>query len=114
MCSESQGVEQAGVFADLIRGSSLLELVVQPSLALVVFRIKADDSAQGSNINDVSKAFFKKILARSDLYLTQTELNGVHCVRFSAGGIMTEERHVRAAFKAIEEEASSTLLEFKS
>ena len=42
--------------------------------------------------------------------LTQTELNGVFCIRFAIGAIRTEVCHIEQAYHLLQKEAELVLL----
>jgi aromatic-L-amino-acid/L-tryptophan decarboxylase len=89
-CYLNQSIQLNDHFASLIRAQpDLFELVTTPSFGLSVFRIvpNPDHFATSlklstEDLNVLNRLFFQKIFARADLMLTQTELNGVHCIRY--------------------------------
>ena len=112
-----QSVELNNLFATLIQNSDNFSLVTQPSLALSVFRLipetGADDSDQPAlsleSLNELNRLFYGRISARNDIMMTQTNLNGVFCIRFVTGATRTTEVHVRAAYDILCKEAETTL-----
>ena len=73
-----------GIFAERVRDNpELLELVTSPSFALSVFRItpSAVPELSANKLNDLNELYYQMLNGREDLMLTQTELNGVSCVR---------------------------------
>jgi aromatic-L-amino-acid decarboxylase len=87
-------------------------LVTPPILGLSVFRLKpASHAAQDLvEMNALNRAFYVRLAARSaECIFTQTDLGGVFCVRMAIGAQRTEERHIRAAFDVLTEEAVQTL-----
>ena len=145
------------VFVSLIKQSKRLVLAAPPSLALTVFRMvpaawqkeaeqvkieqpavsKAADEAvvhaaseltESKTPNALTQALWDRLdRRRGELFLSQTSLNGVHCVRFAVGAARTEvsvpiidlakrltlaqEEHVRRAFSIMEEEAAAVAAE---
>ena len=72
------------IFADSVRSHpELLELVVPPSFSLSVFRIApaAVPESSADELNDLNERYYQRLYERKDLMLTQTKLDGVHCVR---------------------------------
>ena len=72
------------IFAEIVRShSDLLELVAPPSFSLSVFRIApcAVPGLSEDELNQLNELYYEKLNERKDLILTQTKLNGVHCVR---------------------------------
>ena len=79
-----QSISLGEIFAERVRSHpELLELVTPPSFSLSVFRI-APSAAPGlseDELNELNRRFYQKLYERKDLMLTETKLNGVHCVR---------------------------------
>jgi len=46
--------------------------------------------------------------------LTQTKLNGIHCIRFVTGAQKTERRHVETAFEICVKMARLAIQEFRN
>lgn len=93
-------------------------MVTPPTLALTVFRLEPStplDKLEGAagdrleKLNSLNKYFFELISSRTEIYLTQTILNGVHCIRFAVGAERTTDKHVNGAFDLLEEEARNAI-----
>ncbi len=85
-------------FANWVREDARFELVVQPTLNLVCFRLDGSD--------DINQKLMDALNRSGDLYLTHTKLNGRLVLRMSIAQTNTEQRHVEKAWKRIQEEAS--------
>jgi aromatic-L-amino-acid decarboxylase len=86
----SQGITLSNKFSDLIKASSQFELVVPPSFALTVFRLTAPNgNGDLASLNALNRIFHRR-LSSSDLFLTQTDVNGTFCLRFAVGAVRTE------------------------
>jgi aromatic-L-amino-acid decarboxylase len=103
-------------FATLISTSENLSLVAAPSLALTVFRLEPKVTpptrpslSAEELLNVLNKLYYARISARDDILLTQTELNGVFCIRFVVGAIRTNESHVKLAYELLQSEAHLTI-----
>jgi aromatic-L-amino-acid/L-tryptophan decarboxylase len=94
-----------------VRASPVLELVTEPSLALSVVRVAppAGRSPDAPGLNMLNRTFWERVSAHPEVYFTQTDLNGVFCVRFAVGSWMTTEEHVRKAFEVLEHEAEEVV-----
>ena len=102
------------MFVALVGASSLFSLFTRPSFALTVFRLtpptkEGEILRSGDELNALNRLFFEHISARDDILLTQTDLNGVVCIRFAIGGVRTQECHIRRAFEMLCEEAHVVL-----
>jgi aromatic-L-amino-acid decarboxylase len=99
----------------MIRSSTQFSLVTPPSYALSVFRLdpKGNQPLDTESLNELNRLFYGRISARNDVLLTQTELNGIFCIRFAVGSARTEESHIRRAFDLLCAEAELTIRDFK-
>jgi aromatic-L-amino-acid decarboxylase len=107
------------LFATLIQNTDNFSLVTTPSLALSVFRLvvvpesETDDDQPTvlslESLNELNRLFYGRISARNDIMMTQTNLNGIFCIRFVIGATRTTEVHVYAAYDILCREAETTL-----
>ena len=82
--SALQSIRLGKIFADSVRNHpDLLELVTPPSFSLSVFRIApgAVPELFEDELNELNERFYEMLCERKDLMLTQTKLNGIHCIR---------------------------------
>ena len=80
----SQSISLGEIFAESVRSHpETLELVTPPSFSLSVFRIApcAVPGLSEDELNRLNEQYYEKLNERKDVILTQTKLNGVHCVR---------------------------------
>ena len=91
-------VKMAQQFACWVNDSSDFELIVEPPLNLVCFRNKTDD--------DFNLRLMNTINEEGKIYFTHTKLNNKVVLRLSIGQTNTEERHVKKAWKIINETAA--------
>jgi aromatic-L-amino-acid/L-tryptophan decarboxylase len=99
----------------MIRSSSQFALVVPPSYALSVFRLVSPgyQSLDIQSLNSLNQLFYSRISARNDVLLTQTQLNGIFCIRFAVGTARTNETHIQKAFDLLCAEAELTIRTFE-
>ena len=90
-------VALAEAFASWVAADERFELAAPRSLNLVCFRLRGAD--------EENEALLARLNASGALYLTHTRLDGHYTLRLSIGQTDTEERHVRAAWERIREEA---------
>lgn len=108
-------IDLNGYFASLVKTSPSFALVTSPSFALTVFRVVADPGALGRGadaLNDLNRAFYARVSARGEIFLTQTQLNGTFCVRFAVGAERTRREHIDRAWALIQEEAGVAVEEW--
>jgi aromatic-L-amino-acid/L-tryptophan decarboxylase len=91
-------VRLAQDFASWVESDARFELVIKPPLNLVCFRLKSGDNA--------NQKLMEALNGSGDLYLTHTRLGDRLTLRISIGQTNTTERHVKKAWRRIQEEAS--------
>ncbi len=95
-------VELAQQFAGWVRNDSRFELAAPVPLNLVCFRHKGGD--------DVNQKLMDRLNRSGDLYLTHTKLDNRTTLRFCVGQTNTERRHVKRAWKRIQEAADTVAI----
>ncbi|MEQ8752259.1 MAG: pyridoxal-dependent decarboxylase [Coleofasciculus sp. G1-WW12-02] len=86
-------VALAQEFAQWVNSDPRFELVVDPPLNLVCFRLKGGDS--------VNQALLQHLNASGKLYLSPTRLNHKLTLRLSIGQAQTDRNHVKQAWQLI-------------
>ncbi|KIR36426.1 aromatic-L-amino-acid decarboxylase [Cryptococcus deuterogattii CA1014] len=116
----TRGIEQCQQLASIVGASPDFELVTEPVLALLVFRLVPGNSTQLSEetLNRLNQRLYDRLDARKDVFLTKTSLktsNGhnVLCIRFAMGGVHTKFEHVEKSWEVVEEEGHNTIEEWK-
>jgi aromatic-L-amino-acid decarboxylase len=94
-------VELARRFAGWVQADSRFEVVVEPPLNLVCFRLRRSDEANQELIERLNRS--------GALYLSHTRLSDRLVLRFCVGQTTTEARHVEAAWERIRAEAAEIL-----
>lgn len=90
-------VALAQEFAGWVAADGRFELLAPHPLALVTFALRAGDAATRSALHAVN--------ASGDAYLTHTLVNDRLAIRMAIGSVLTERRHVEAAWHAIQAQA---------
>ncbi|KAG2139188.1 pyridoxal phosphate-dependent transferase [Suillus bovinus] len=98
-------------FSQSIYESDLFSVVTKPSLAITVFRLapKALPHLRTPELNTLNRAFYARLAARNDIAITQTDLNGVFCIRMVIGSEKTLESDVEHALELMKDEAMISL-----
>jgi aromatic-L-amino-acid/L-tryptophan decarboxylase len=91
-------VRLAQEFAKWVSEDGRFALAAPVPLNLVCFRLKSGDDANQRLMDSLNRS--------GDLYLTHTKLGGKLTLRVCIGQTNTQERHVKGAWKRIQEEAS--------
>ncbi|WP_446831646.1 pyridoxal phosphate-dependent decarboxylase family protein [Candidatus Foliamicus sp.] len=92
--------------AQAIQAAEHFELVTGPNLALVTWRY-APPTAKPETLDALNTRLLKAINDDGRLYLTPGAVDGRRVIRFAVGQTRTEERHVRQAWKIIQEIAAT-------
>ncbi|KAG8888279.1 hypothetical protein FRB98_008025 [Tulasnella sp. 332] len=115
-----KGIKHADLFASLIKSSPSFEIVSPPSFSLVVFRIIPSSLNPSStppntldSLNKLNRIFFHHVSIRPDIFIIQTDLQGMFCLRMAIGAARTEGTHIHAAVKLLQEEADRALKEWE-
>ena len=95
----SRHIELARLFASWVEADERFELAAPAPLNLVCFRHLGGDA--------VNEALMNRLNESGKLYLTHTKLDGRFALRMAIGQTMTEERHVRNAWKRIQDAVES-------
>jgi aromatic-L-amino-acid/L-tryptophan decarboxylase len=91
-------IRLAGQLADRVAADPRLELAAPPNLNLVCFRHTSGDEA--------TERLHRALNATGRVYLTHTRLGDRYVIRASIGAWTTEQRHVDALWRLIDELAS--------
>lgn len=87
-------VKLAHEFASWVKGDDRFELVADPPLNLVCFRLRAGDEA--------NQRLLDALNASGTMFLTHTKLDGKFTMRLSVGQSHTRREHVRRAWELIQ------------
>ncbi|KAF8692733.1 hypothetical protein HU200_039431 [Digitaria exilis] len=101
-------IELAKYFEQLVIADSRFEVVTPRTFSLVCFRLLplASDQDDGRNLNyDLMDA----ANSSGKIFLSHTVLSGKFILRFAVGAPLTEEQHVFAAWKLLQDLASKQL-----
>jgi aromatic-L-amino-acid decarboxylase len=97
----------ARLFAEWVKGSRDFELSAPVSMGVVCFRFVAGpgSSIPETKVDSVNSKIVEQVNESGNAYLTQTKLRGRTVIRIGLGNVLTTERHVRDAWKLIQETA---------
>ena len=114
----SQGIDHCQQLAAIVKASRGFELVTTPSLALLVFRLKPEPGDfQDEVLNLLNQRLNDRLVARYDVFVTQTVLHSVEreifCIRFSMGGLNTTMKDVMTTWRVIEAQGEEVLAEWE-
>jgi aromatic-L-amino-acid decarboxylase len=92
------GVAQAARFADLVRADDRFEIVTEPVLGLVVFRVVGGDEG-----DERTMALMEAVNASGTAYLSHTKVEGRVALRLAAGSWRTTEADIDRTWEALVE-----------
>lgn len=97
-------------FEELLQIDSRFEVVAPRTFSLICFRLRppAHDADNGNTLN---ANLAETLNSDGSILISNTVLGGLFTIRFSIGGSRTELRHVDAAWKVIQLQASKLLME---
>ncbi|WP_217698476.1 pyridoxal-dependent decarboxylase [Streptacidiphilus griseoplanus] len=99
-----QGIGLAGLLADWIDADERFELRAPHPLSLVCFRLRTPPGVDGDEAN---LRLLKAVNATGSTFLTHSKIGDEVVLRMAAGGIFTEQRHLREAWSCILQEAEA-------
>ncbi|GAB3040105.1 pyridoxal-dependent decarboxylase [Nocardioides flavus (ex Wang et al. 2016)] len=88
------GVALAALVADLVRADDRFELVTEPSLSLVVFRLRSGD--------EQTMAAMEAVNASGEAYLSHTTVEGRAAIRLAVGSWRTTRADVERTWRALQ------------
>ncbi len=95
----------AGLFKKWVEDDSRFELMAPVQFSLVCFRLNKDGLTE-EELARLNAALLEKVNQTGRVFLTHTTLKGRYAIRMSIGQRTTQERHVRAAWDLITENAA--------
>lgn len=91
-------IKLAHDFKNWVNDAKDFEVMVEPLMNLVCFRHKSDDDFNLKLMNTINES--------GKIYFTHTKLNGQVVLRINIGQTNLEEKHLKAAWKLIQETAT--------
>ncbi|KAH0909335.1 hypothetical protein HID58_032656 [Brassica napus] len=101
-------IKLAKVFEQLVSQDPNFEVITPRIFSLVCFRIVPIDNDE-KKCNSRNLELLEAVNSSGKLFISHTALSGKMVLRFSIGAPLTEQKHVKEAWKVIQEEASYLL-----
>ncbi|KAL0702967.1 hypothetical protein Bca4012_059089 [Brassica carinata] len=101
-------IKLAKDFEQLVSKDSNFEVVTPRIFSLVCFRIAPVDNDE-KKCNSLNRSLLDAVNSSGKLFISHTALSGKFVLRCAIGAPLTEEKHVKEAWKVIKEEASYLL-----
>ncbi|KAF3791940.1 Tyrosine decarboxylase 1 [Nymphaea thermarum] len=101
-------IKLAEYFEQLLVGDPRFKVVAPRTFALVCFRLEAPKNSP-DNGDKLNRDLLEAVNSSGDIFLSHTVLSGQFILRFAVGAPLTEERHIKAAWKLLQEKATLLL-----
>ncbi|CAN6485813.1 unnamed protein product [Victoria cruziana] len=101
-------IKLAEYFEQLLNGDPRFKVVAPRTFALVCFRLVAPENSP-DNGHKLNRYLLEAVNSSGDIFLSHTVLSGQFTLRFAVGAPLTEERHVKAAWKLLQDKATLLL-----
>ncbi|OVA00184.1 Pyridoxal phosphate-dependent decarboxylase [Macleaya cordata] len=116
-------VKMAKQLEGIIAMDKRFEIVVPRTFSMVCFRLKVEticdpklhaNTNGGTNhiedpMNELNQKLLESINASGRVYMSHAMIEGIYIIRFPVGATLTEERHLHATWKLVQEHASTIL-----
>ncbi|KAG8389141.1 hypothetical protein BUALT_Bualt02G0198300 [Buddleja alternifolia] len=101
-------IELARKFEELVKLDSRFEVAAPRRFSLVCFRLLPNPNNEEFG-NELNHELLEAVNSTGKLFISHTVLSNKYVLRFAVGAPLTEERHVVAAWKTLQETASDLL-----
>ncbi|XP_022155577.1 tyrosine decarboxylase 1 [Momordica charantia] len=101
-------VKLAEHFEALVSQDPRFEIVTPRTVSLVCFRLRPLRKSEDDG-NKLNQSLLDAVNATGNIFISHTVLSGKYILRFAIGAPLTEEKHVDAAWKLLQNEASILL-----
>uniref|UniRef100_A0A453G827 Tyrosine decarboxylase 1 n=1 Tax=Aegilops tauschii subsp. strangulata TaxID=200361 RepID=A0A453G827_AEGTS len=98
-------IQLAKRFEQLVLSDSRFEVVTPRNFSLVCFRLLPPTS-EDDNGRNLNYSLMDTCNSSGKIFISHTVLSGKFVLRFAVGAPLTEEKHVDAAWKLLQDEAS--------
>ncbi|KAF5726985.1 tyrosine decarboxylase 1-like [Tripterygium wilfordii] len=107
-CYIRNHIKLAAHFEGLVKQDQRFEVVTPRIFSLVCFRLLHPNKDE-DNANQLNRKLLHDVNSTGKIFISHTVLSSEYILRFAVGAPLTEERHVNAAWKVLQDEASALL-----
>ncbi|MED6147516.1 Tyrosine decarboxylase 2 [Stylosanthes scabra] len=100
-------INLAAYFEELVGQDPRFKVVAPRTFSLVCFRLLPP--ANSEDINKLNRDLLDSVNSTGSVFITHTVLSGQFILRFAVGAPLTEQRHVDAAWRILQEKATALL-----
>ncbi|KAH7661155.1 Tyrosine decarboxylase protein [Dioscorea alata] len=110
-------VKMAKLFEDMVQTDKRFEIFLARTFAMVCFRLLLPKSkSEGKEPervvaieNELNHKLLETVNSSGKIYMTHAIVGGVYIIRFAVGASLTEEKHVKFAWKVVQDHAEALL-----
>ncbi|XP_019178236.1 PREDICTED: tyrosine decarboxylase 1 [Ipomoea nil] len=102
-------IELAKRFEEFVSEDSRFEVVAHRKFSLVCFRLRPPQNDEDL-ANKLNRNLLDAVNSSGKIFISHTVLSGKYVLRLAVGAPLTEERHVIAAWKVLQDEGAAALL----
>lgn len=107
-CYIRNHINLAKCFEGLVAADSRFEVVTPRIFSLICFRLLPPNNNEDHG-NNLNHDLLDAVNSTGKIFISHTVLSAKYILRFAVGAPLTEERHVTAAWKVLQDEASALL-----
>ncbi|CAO2166548.1 unnamed protein product [Urochloa humidicola] len=106
-------VRMAALLEEMVRADARFEIAAPRRFALVCFRLRSPEKLGGwKTANELNRMLLQAVNAtRRGPYLSSAMVGGEYLLRCAVGSTLTEERHIRDAWKVVQDHGAALLRE---
>ncbi|KAL2488032.1 Tyrosine decarboxylase 1 [Forsythia ovata] len=101
-------IELAKMFEELVKQDPRFEVAAPRKFSLVCLRLLPPQNNEDC-ANKLNHDLLESVNSTGKIFISHTVLSSKYVLRFAVGAPLTEERHIVAAWKVLQEEASALL-----
>ncbi|XP_022758544.1 tyrosine decarboxylase 1 isoform X1 [Durio zibethinus] len=107
-CYIRSHIKLAKHFEDLVAQDTRFEVVTPRIFSLVCFRLLPPSNGEYHG-NKLNHELLDAVNSTGNVFISHTVLSGKYILRFAVGAPLTEEKHVNAAWKVLQDKATALL-----
>lgn len=97
-------IRLAQLFAEWVEDSAVFERTAPTPFSTVCFRAHPAGLDDETQLEQLNETLMNRINATGKLFISHTKLNGRYTLRLAIGNIRTQEHHIQAAWKLLQEQ----------
>uniref|UniRef100_A0A8I6XRI1 Uncharacterized protein n=1 Tax=Hordeum vulgare subsp. vulgare TaxID=112509 RepID=A0A8I6XRI1_HORVV len=101
----------AEAFEKMVKADERFEVIADRKFALVCFRLRSHDKFGGNKAaNQLNQHLLEEVnAATAGPYMSSANVGGMFILRCAIGSTLTEDHHIRDAWKVVQDQATIVL-----